>query len=86
MKRIDSFCWIDGGRLLVAGVTSKSARIRADRLYLVNAATGKVRSFRDLQGAEPSFAAAARKVAYMKFSVVSPVPIRTARRLPSVRV
>jgi hypothetical protein len=74
VKRIDSFCWIDGGRLLVAGVTSKSARIRADRLYLVNAATGKVRSFRDLQGAEPSFAATARKVAYLKFSVVSPVP------------
>jgi hypothetical protein len=74
VRRIDSFCWIDGGRLLVAGVTSKHASIRADRLYLVNAATGKVRSFRGLQGAEPSFAAAARKVAYLKFSVVSPVP------------
>ena len=29
-----------------------------------------MRSFRDLYGAEPSFAAAARKVAYVKFSVV----------------
>ena len=74
VKRVDSFCWIDAARLLVAGVTSRRASLRLDRLYVVNAATGRVRSFRGLYGAEPSFAPAARKVAYVKFSVVSPVP------------
>ena len=71
VRRVDSFCWIDAGRLLVAGVTSRRAPLRLDRLYVVNAATGKVRSFRGLSGAEPSFAPAVRKVAYVRFSVTA---------------
>ena len=71
VRRVDSFCWIDAGRLLVAGVTSRRAPLRLDRLYVVNAATGKVRSFRGLYGAEPSFAPAVGKVAYVKFSVTA---------------
>lgn len=74
VRRIDSFCWIDRGRLLVAGVKSRTASVRLDRLYVVSAVTGKVRRFRDLYGAEPSFAPAARKVAYVKFAVVRPTP------------
>ena len=72
VKRVDSFCWIDAGRLLVAGVTSRRAPLRLDRLYVVNAATGKVQSFRGLYGAEPSFAPSVGKVAYVKFTVAAP--------------
>jgi len=69
VKRADSMCWIDDHRMLVAGVTSRSASLRLDRLYVVDVATGRVRSFRGLNGAEPSLAALAGKVAYVKFTI-----------------
>ncbi len=71
MKRAYSFCWIDANRLLVSGVTRASAGYYSGRLFLVNAATGKVRSFRDLLGIEPSAAAAVGKVAYVRITTLA---------------
>ena len=72
VKRADSFCWIDDHRLLVSGATDRNARLRLDRLYLVNAATRAARWFRGLTGVEPSAAPALGKVAYVKFSITVP--------------
>jgi hypothetical protein len=82
VKRADSFCWIDASRLLVSGVTRATAGTFSGRLFLVNAATGKVRSFRDLTGIEPSAAAAVGKVAYVKMTTVVP---QTGYRGPVIR-
>lgn len=71
VKRVASFCWIDASRLLVSGVTRANADYFSGRLFLVNAATGKARSFRDLAGIEPSAAAAVGKVAYVKVTALS---------------
>ena len=82
IKRADSFCWIDANRLLVSAVTRATAGYYSGRLYLVNAATGRVRSFRDLSGIEPSAAAAVGKVAYVKLTTVVP---QTGYRGPVIR-
>ena len=71
LKRVDSFTWISGDRLLVAGVKRASAdysrpavrRERGDR---------KVQSFRDLRGVEPSYAPGIGTVAYVRFTVATP--------------
>ena len=72
VRRVHSLTWVDDGRLMVAGATRASAGSSGDRLYLVNAATGKVRAFRDLRGTEPSAAPAAGKVAYVRLTTVVP--------------
>ena len=82
VKRAYSLTWIDDGRLLVSGVTRANADYYTSRLFLVNAATGKVRAFRDLSGIEPSAATAVGKVAYVKVTTVVP---QTGYRGPVVR-
>lgn len=82
VRRADSFCWIDASRLLVSGVTRATASYSKGRLFLVNAATGSVRSFRDLPGIEPSAAVAVGKVAYVKLTTVVP---QTGYRGPVIR-
>jgi hypothetical protein len=82
VKRAYSFTWLDDGRLLVSGVTKANADYYTSRLYLVNAATGKVRAFRGLSGIEPSAATAVGKVAYVKVTTVVP---QTRYRGPVVR-
>ena len=72
VKRVYSFTWIDDRRLLVSGVTRANADYYAGRLFLVNAATGKVRAFRDLSGIEPSGRDGVGKVAYVKVTTVVP--------------
>ena len=72
VRRVHGLTWIDDGRLMVSGATRASAGSVSDRLYLVNAATGKVRAFRDLRGTEPSAAPAAGKVAYVRFTTIVP--------------
>lgn len=72
VRRVHCLTWIDDGRLMVSGVTRASADSSADRLFLVNAATGRVRAFRDLRGTEPSAAPVAGKVAYVKFTTIAP--------------
>ena len=84
VKRVHGLTWIDAQRLIVSGVTRSSAGSFNDRLYLVNVATGAVRSFRDLRGTEPYAAPAAGKLAYVKFTTV--VPASAANyRTPTVR-
>ena len=61
VRRVHCLTWIDDGRLMVSGATRASADSSADRLFLVNAATGRVRAFRDLRGTEPSAAPGRRQ-------------------------
>ena len=82
VKRAYSLTWVDDGRLLVSGVTRANADYYTSRLFLVNAATGKVHAFRDLSGIEPSAATAVGKVAYVKRTIVVP---ETRYRGPVVR-
>jgi len=72
LKRVDSFTWISGDRLLVAGVKRASADSSQDRLYVVNVATGKTSAFRDLRGVEPSYAPGIGTVTYVRLTVVKP--------------
>jgi hypothetical protein len=69
---------------MVSGVTRASAGSVSDRLYLVNAATGKVRAFRDLRGTEPFAAPVAGKVAYVKLTTIVP-GTRRNNYTPTVR-
>jgi hypothetical protein len=82
VKRAYSFTWIDDGRLLVSGVTRANADYFTSRLFLVDAATGKVHAFRGLSGIEPSAATAVGKVAYVKMTIVVP---QKGNRGPVVR-
>ena len=72
LKRVHALTWIDDARLMVAGAKRASTGNADDRLYLVNAATGKDRAFRDLRGTEPSAAPATGKVAYVKLTTIVP--------------
>jgi hypothetical protein len=84
VRRVHTLTWIDDGRLMVSGATRASTGSAGDRLYLVNAATGKVRAFRDLRGTEPSAAPAAGKVAYVRLTTVVPGTSRN-NHTPTVR-
>jgi hypothetical protein len=71
VKQVDSLVWITDDKLLVSGVTTgRYADPRKDRLFLVTASTGKVRSFRGLRGTEPSAAPGVGQVAYVKLTTL----------------
>jgi WD40 repeat protein len=73
LKWVHSFTWISNEKLLVSGTKKGSAPDPYnDHLYVVNAATGKVASFRHLRGTEPSAAVEAGKVAYTAMRTLSP--------------
>jgi hypothetical protein len=72
VRRVDSFTWISGGRLLVSGATKASAGESQDRLYVVSTSTGRIISFRDLRGVEPSYAPGIGTVTYVRLTVVKP--------------
>jgi hypothetical protein len=71
VKRVHGLTWIDAQRLVLSGVTRRSASSSSDGLYVANVATGKVKSFRDLHGTEPYAAPAAGKLVYVKLTTVS---------------
>jgi hypothetical protein len=73
VRKVHSLTWISATKLLVSGAkTGKQPDPYKDRLYVANAVTGKVGSFRKLRGTEPSAAPAAGKVAYVKLTTLSP--------------
>ena len=84
VRRVDSLTWVDDHRLLVSGVTRATADYYQDRLFLVNAATGKARSFRDLRGTEPYAVPALGEVVYVRLDVVRPGTAAN-QRTPTIR-
>lgn len=74
VKVVDSVAWISSTRLLVAGKSTRGYAFYpfADRLYVVNAATGAVTRFGSLLGTEPTVAPGAA-LAYVRLSDGGPV-------------
>lgn len=73
VKKVHSLTWISETKLLVSGTkTGRQPNPYKDRLYVVDTATGKVASFRNLRGTEPSAALDVGKVAYVNMKTVAP--------------
>jgi hypothetical protein len=73
VRKVDSLTWITNAKLLVSGVkTGNYVDPYKDRLFVVNASTGKVSAFRDLRGTEPSAAPGIGKVAYVTLTELEP--------------
>ena len=72
VRRVDSFTWIDGRRLVVAGATARKAGPERDRLYLVDLVARTTAPFRKLQGTEPYVAPGGAKLVYVRLTVLKP--------------
>ena len=87
VKQVDAFTWRSNRRLIVSGsraVTSKYAL--NDRLYAVDVATGTSFWFRKLQGTEPSVAAQAPRLVYVRLTDAGPDPAQPGTRLVSEKL
>lgn len=72
VRRVDSFTWIDGRRLVVAGATARKAGPERDRLYLVDLVARTTSPFRKLWGTEPYVAPGGARLVYVRLTVVKP--------------
>jgi len=82
VRQVDAFTWRSNRRLIVSGsrvATSKYAL--NDRLYAVDVATGTSTWFRKLQGTEPSVAAQAPRLVYVRLTDAGPDPAQRRTRL-----
>jgi len=70
VKVVDSLTWLTSTKLLVAGKATAGRAFYpfADRLWVLNAATGAASRFRNLAGTEPSVAPAGTILAYVRLS------------------
>jgi len=87
VRQVDAITWRSNSRLIVSGsgaVTGKYAL--NDRLYVVNVATGASAWFRKLQGTEPSVAAQAPRLVYVRLTDAGPDPAQPGTRLVSERL
>jgi hypothetical protein len=87
VKQVDAITWLSSSRLLVAGSrTAIGAYALNDRLYVLNVATGTSTWFRKLQGTEPSVAAQAPRLVYVRLSDAGPDPNQSGTRLVSEKL
>ncbi|MBE3032697.1 MAG: hypothetical protein IMZ74_05790, partial [Actinobacteria bacterium] len=87
VRQVDAVTWLSNSRLLVSGSrTGIGAYALNDRLYVLNVATGKSAWFRKLQGTEPSVAAQAPRLVYVRLSDAGPDPNQPGTRLVSEKL
>jgi len=87
VRQVDAITWLSNSRLVVSGSrTAAGAYALHDRLYVVNVATGKSAWFRELQGTEPSVAAHASRLVYVRLTDAGPDPNWPGNRLVSERL
>ena len=87
VKQVDAITWLSNSRLLVSGSrTAIGAYALNDRLYVLNVATGKSAWFRKLQGTEPSVAAQAPRLVYVRLSDAGRDPDQPGTRLVSEKL
>ena len=87
VKHVDAITWLSHSRLLVSGSRAATGgHALSDRLYVVNVATGKSAWFRKLQGTEPSVAAQAPRLVYVRLSDAGPDPNLPGTRLVSEKL
>jgi len=87
VKQVDAITWLSNSSLLVSGsLTAIGAYALNDRLYVVNVATGTSAWFRKLQGTEPSVAAQAPRLVYVRLSDAGPDPNLPGTRLVSEKL
>ena len=82
VKQVDALTWLSNSRLLVSGSRAPTGSYALnDRLYVVDVASGKSAWFRKLQGTEPSVAAQAPRLVYVRLTDAGLDP-----NLPGVRL
>ena len=82
VKQVDAITWLSNSRLLVSGSRAPTGSYALnDRLYVIDVASGKSAWFRKLQGTEPSVAAQAPRLVYVRLTDAGPDP-----HLPGVRL
>jgi Tol biopolymer transport system component len=87
VRQVDALTWLSTSRLLVSGSrTAAGAYALNDRLYVVNVATGTSAWFRKLQGTEPSVAAQAPRLVYVRLTDAGPDPAQPGTRLVSEKL
>lgn len=87
VRQVDAITWLSNSRLLVSGSRAATGSYALhDRLYVVNVATGKSAWFRKLQGTEPSVAAQAPRLVYVRLSDAGPSPDQPGTRLVSEKM
>jgi len=87
VKQVDAITWLSNSRLLVSGSrTAIGGYALNDRLYVLNVATGKSAWFRKLQGTEPSVAAQAPRLVYVRLSDAGRDPDQPGTRLVSEKL
>ena len=87
VRQVDAITWLSNSSLLVSGSrTAIGAYALHDRLYVVNVATGTSAWFRKLQGTEPSVAAQAPRLVYVRLSDAGPDPNWPGTRLVSEKL
>lgn len=87
VRQVDAITWLSNSSLLVSGSRAATGSYALnDRLYVVNIATGKAVWFRKLQGTEPSVAAQAPRLVYVRLSDAGPNPAQPGTRLVSEKL
>lgn len=87
VKQVDAITWLSNSRLLVSGSrTATGSYALSDRLYVLNVTTGKSAWFRKLQGTEPSVAAQASTLVYVRLSDAGRDPDQPGTRLVSEKL
>jgi len=87
VRQVDAFTWLSNRRLIVSGArTASGSYALNDRLYVVNVATGKSAWFRRLRGTEPSVAARAPRLVYVRLNDAGPSPDQPGARLVSEKL
>jgi len=87
VRQVDAITWRSNGSLIVSGSRAATGKYAlSDRLYVVNVSTGTSAWFRKLQGTEPSVAAQASRLVYVRLTDAGPDPHQPGTRLVSEKL